>query len=882
MPRFAFPRSFAGALVTKLLGFAALGILMLVAAPLGAQSGTGAIWEEFGPWNSNGNFFEITRIVDGGMPAGAVAADGKGRVLSVNTWRDAALDASHDCAVTRHLLDARTLDMAFTGELEATRRIALDLGGTDTDRCTAITVDGFNRPVIVGYADTAGPYAAFVVRLRESNGGYDTTFSTDGRFSLQSLVGFIGLDTRFADVEIDSAGRVLACGTVERDGEQNMLVMRFTTGGALDTSFNGIGYREIDFNGAGADDDTCDAMLRLPDGRIVLAGTTNGAFSGDRGYGLVRLLENGSPDPTFTADGRVFLSDNSDFTVPDVVDVAYDAGRERLIVAANLSGSGLPAGGLVAVSYGGGLDTTFNGNGRRNVRFSDFGIIVVRGTGATTLDRVLMRTDGTFYVAGTHENTAGDAAEFGDTDAALARIRPDGDDDTGTAGFSGDGVAFYAFAGMGHSNVRPSAERLRVGDELRDAIFYRGNVLLLTQTNRYPEGVWSNTSYDLGPVAPVLAAVVTERLWDEDWEFDGLAEPTNVFLAIPVPAGYGRYCSVRDPVSGSYGLLPQGATSDPCQFFLDQNPNVIIERAGLYSLSGPNNVLATCAGGYVGLHPGNGTAPFDSAFANSAGETDCIFTAAPAALPVFDRPYTGAHTVDTAQSFNHDAYNLPLDVSDFGQTPNGAHPLAHWVDLNGIQKCNGSDANGDGLDDPFGGIDEPAVDILVGSSRDVVAVAAGRVASAVPRYVLRYSPVENDPHQREVFIRHSVGTGRYSEQFTTYYAHMSETLVRRGDVVEAGDALGQVGTTGASSGNHLHISVMRHKNLSYRASFEHGYAHVGFDQGKEVAAIDPWGWRGLPATDPWAWRFRNVEGRPDDAGSWSINLWKPGEAPTMD
>ena len=42
----------------------------------------------------------------------------------------------------------------------------------------------------------------------------------------------------------------------------------------------------------------------------------------------------------------------------------------------------------------------------------------------------------------------------------------------------------------------------------------------------------------------------------------------------------------------------------------------------------------------------------------------------------------------------------------------------------------------------------------------------------MPRYVLELTAVGFDPHQREVFVRHAVGFGRYSEPFTTYYAHM--------------------------------------------------------------------------------------------------------------
>jgi len=222
-------------------------------------------------------------------------------------------------------------------------------------------------------------------------------------------------------------------------------------------------------------------------------------------------------------------------------------------------------------------------------------------------------------------------------------------------------------------------------------------------------------------------------------------------------------------------------------------------------------------------------------------------------------------------------FRKPIDVSDFGQTPHPNHPDAHFIDLNGIQTCD------DSAQHEVRGVDEAAADIGILNDRYVVAVAAGRVAAAVPRYAMRWTNVGFDPHQREVFVRHSIGSGRYSEQFTTYYAHMSDTRVRHGREVYAGTVLGRVGTTGASSGEHLHIAVYRHKNLSYRAAFELDYSRADFfELGKELAAMDPWGWQGPQGIDPWAWRFKYNSGSdPDNAGSWSINLWKVGEEPTM-
>ena len=56
----------------------------------------------------------------------------------------------------------------------------------------------------------------------------------------------------------------------------------------------------------------------------------------------------------------------------------------------------------------------------------------------------------------------------------------------------------------------------------------------------------------------------------------------------------------------------------------------------------------------------------------------------------------------------------------------------------------------------------------------------------------------NNSYGNYVVVAHSDGT-------STLYAHMSKRSVSEGQTVRQGDKLGEVGTTGSSTGNHLHF-----------------------------------------------------------------------------
>lgn len=64
---------------------------------------------------------------------------------------------------------------------------------------------------------------------------------------------------------------------------------------------------------------------------------------------------------------------------------------------------------------------------------------------------------------------------------------------------------------------------------------------------------------------------------------------------------------------------------------------------------------------------------------------------------------------------------------------------------------------------------------------------------------------QSDPYGLAVAIRHDFGYK--DQQLYTIYAHMSEMNVIKGQHVEAGEVIGFVGSTGATTGPHVHFEV---------------------------------------------------------------------------
>lgn len=246
----------------------------------------------------------------------------------------------------------------------------------------SIAVQNDNKLVIAGnfYNTTSYNYNTFVSRLT-TTGSYDVSFGTNGT-ALQIVPSVFEV---VYDVKIQSDGKIIAGGLFSQNGNQDMLICKYTASGTLDTSFNGTGRLLIPRTG----NEYITSLDVQNDNKIVAA------FSKENlemvNFALVRVTENGALDTTFDSDGIVETSiENS--SIANEVKILND--QKIVAIGTSLGTSRNYA--FAKFNTDGSLDTTFGTQGKITVDINN-------GTNENAAAAVLS-TDGKMYVAGTIYN----------------------------------------------------------------------------------------------------------------------------------------------------------------------------------------------------------------------------------------------------------------------------------------------------------------------------------------------------------------------------------------------------------------------------------------------------------------------------------------------
>ncbi len=261
----------------------------------------------------------ITPIGNGNDSPFAAAVQTDGKIVVAGTY---AGPGGNDFVVVRYLATG-ALDPSFgTGGIATT-----SIGGDDAALGLVVQVDG--KVVAAGYSNTGTDYDVAVVRFTAA-GVLDASFGDGGIVTTP-----IGNGNDFgASVALGSGGTILVAGSTSAGANSDFALVRYTSGGALDTSFNGTGKVTT---AIGNGDDNAQAVAVQSDGKIVLAGfAQNGGVSD---FALARYHADGTLDESFHGTGKT----TTDFGGNDVGGSMALQGDGKIVVAgySNAAGGGV-------------------------------------------------------------------------------------------------------------------------------------------------------------------------------------------------------------------------------------------------------------------------------------------------------------------------------------------------------------------------------------------------------------------------------------------------------------------------------------------------------------------------------------------------------------
>lgn len=480
----------------------------------------------------------VITTFDGTGSANAVAIQSDGKILAAGYSQSCYIFSctAPDFAIVRYNTNG-SLDTSFDND----GKVITNFGGGDSALAVAIQTNG--KIVASGYA-TNNSIVDFALARYNSDGSLDTSFDTDGKVTTD-----FGNFEVASDVAVQADGNIVAAGYGRNDLNYDFVLSRYITDGSLDSAFDGDGkvttsllvvssaaravaiqddggiviagysgngsnndfavaryyngYLDSSFNKItpiGSSDDAANSVVIQADGKIVVAGYTSNATSGD--FALVRYNPDGSLDSSFDTDGKVTTSIGSGFALANAVAIQPDG----KIVAAGQSYNGSNADfALARYNTDGSLDTSFDGDGIVVTPIGDISDIA-RG--------VAIQADGKIVVVGFSGNAGHD-------NFSLARYNADGSLDTS---FDADGKIITDFGGSGSSAqaivLQTDGKIVAAGHSSNDT-----NVLANFALARYNTDGSLDASFDSdGKVTTVFGG------WD-DVAFDVAIQRNNKIVA---------------------------------------------------------------------------------------------------------------------------------------------------------------------------------------------------------------------------------------------------------------------------------------------------------------------------------------------------------------
>jgi uncharacterized delta-60 repeat protein len=297
--------------------------------------------------------------------AKSVAIQSDGKVVVAGSARVNGGDFSRTAIVLSRFNVDGTLDSTFG----TNGRVTITFDAFNAAAAVRIQSDGKIVVAAVAAASTSSSAVRSLVLARfTSTGAPDFGFGT----AAGNVAVNIGVGGGVGDMVIQGDGKILVAGTVVRTGTgADFLLVRFNTGGSLDTSFgqttqfpNLTGSVSTDFGAQ----EQANAIALQSDGKIVVAGVTQ--FGVDSAFAVDRYNANGVIDNTFGGIGRVVTnfvgSDHGGSSGDAAFGVAVQGDGKIVVVGRAETDTGLARTDIAVARYNtnGTLDATFGTGGK--------------------------------------------------------------------------------------------------------------------------------------------------------------------------------------------------------------------------------------------------------------------------------------------------------------------------------------------------------------------------------------------------------------------------------------------------------------------------------------------------------------------------------------
>ncbi|TNE51969.1 MAG: T9SS type A sorting domain-containing protein [Bacteroidetes bacterium] len=275
------------------------------------------------------------------------------------------------------------------------------------------------------------PDADFALVRFNPKGDVDQTFGEWGRV----YTDFFNRNDAILATALQPDGKILAAGYAFNNGVKTFAVARYLTSGKPDMTFGFGGklilplYTTDSYGGnfVSQEESEVNGIAVLPNGRIMLAGTTRENFYADYDIGLMRLMPDGNPDLSFGTSGKV------------IADLRIYADDLVHAMVAFPNGDVVVAGGIDEPKMRDMFLTRFRSDGSQDYSFGEAGI--VRTDFFNTQDlayALILQPDGKMLAGGVVEDDIGQ-------DFALVRYLPNGAPDPG---FGTDGKVRLDLGGV--------------------------------------------------------------------------------------------------------------------------------------------------------------------------------------------------------------------------------------------------------------------------------------------------------------------------------------------------------------------------------------------------------------------------------------------------